>query len=162
MSRPVTPVLERILMKVTKQPDGCWRWTGAKSRGYGVTYNPGGSRLVHRIMYESRYGPIPDGLLGCHTCDNRWCVNPDHIFPGTAADNSADMISKGRKAGAPMKSHCLRGHPLSGENIRERPTPDGYVQRQCRECSRIHDRRSKARRRAERARLGGRLDLRHS
>ncbi len=91
------PVEERFWSYVDKT-DGCWLWTGAKYRdGYGA-FKATASRLVraHRYMYELAIGHIPDGLLVCHTCDIRHCVNPEHFFLGTTTDNVADCIAKGR------------------------------------------------------------------
>lgn len=77
---------------------GCWRWCGpSQSRGYGVlSLGKRKSVLAHRAAYAFEFGPIPDGMFVCHRCDNRWCVNPWHMFLGSALDNSRDMVRKGR------------------------------------------------------------------
>lgn len=82
---------------------GCLPWLGIKSKdGYGRIYTGAlhGRKLVnaHRIAYELKHGPIPDGLIVCHGCDSPSCVNVDHLFLGTFADNSSDMVDKKRQA----------------------------------------------------------------
>jgi lambda repressor-like predicted transcriptional regulator len=88
----------RFWSKIEKT-DGCWIWTaGVDTGGYGQIRIDGRLVMAHRYAYELIVGPFPAGMLACHTCDNPRCVRPDHVFPGTYADNSADMVSKGRQA----------------------------------------------------------------
>jgi hypothetical protein len=76
---------------------GCWEWAGCRHlNGYGVIGHNYKTYLAHRVSYEISFGIIPEGMLVCHKCDNRSCVNPDHLFIGSYHDNVIDMISKGR------------------------------------------------------------------
>src|SRR5882672_10379584 len=102
--------------KVDKRPFGCWVWTAWKnSKGYG-NFNIGERKWkAHRLSYTFFYGPIPDGLLVLHRCDNPSCVNPDHLFLGTARDNFQDAISK-KRLPFTTQTHCKNGHEFSAEN----------------------------------------------
>lgn len=76
---------------------GCWLWSGAvSSNGYGNVNHGGKWFSVHRLYYWLHYGDIPEGILVCHSCDNKQCVNPSHLWLGTNKDNSQDMSRKGR------------------------------------------------------------------
>ena len=82
--------------KVNKQ--GCWEVTSHKpqSRGYIPIMRNGVFYLIHRLIFKIIYGPIPPGMCVCHSCDNRKCINPEHLFLGTDQDNTNDMMKKGR------------------------------------------------------------------
>ena len=94
----------------TVSTDECVRWSGRVERdGYGRT----GKRLAHRVTWERCFGPIPTGMHVLHRCDNPPCVNPEHLFLGTHAENMLDMKLKGR---SPRKPSYVR---VTMDQIRE-------------------------------------------
>lgn len=91
---------ETIKRRTKETEAGCWEWQGAKlPNGYGRLGRGGKYYLAHRYSWMQANGPIPDGMCVCHKCDNRPCINPDHLFLGTKKDNTQDAISKGRFRG---------------------------------------------------------------
>jgi len=101
--------LKRFWAKV-KKTDTCWLWTASKrAKGYGafVWALPSGEIVqgrAHRFSFELLNGPIPQGMCILHRCDTPACVNPDHLYLGTKAENNEDMRRKGRHV--PGGTHC--------------------------------------------------------
>lgn len=128
--------VEKIIPRVLVEPETwCWNWQRSTTHnGYGQIHTFG-DRLqtrVHRISYLFFKGPILAGNIIGHTCDNRRCLNPDHLWQGTVLDNQRDMSHKGRgRSGGNFMTHCKRGHKFDTEN-----TYVNLGRRVCRTCKR--------------------------
>lgn len=140
-------IVARIFQRVVLDRAGCWRWQGAlNSQGYGsirIGGRTGRTLSVHRVVAESCLGPIPADRMVCHHCDVRDCVNPAHLYIGTAVDNARDKRERGRAVNIlasqnAAKTHCPNGHPYAGGNLMVL----GNGNRRCRTCQRAQQRQS--------------------
>ena len=119
----------------------CWVWIGGTLGGYGRTRILGSKILAHRISVALHCGQISDSVCALHRCDNPPCVNPQHIFTGTRADNNTD---KARKLRAPsalngnhpesLRTRCPQGHEYTPENTLIEKKGNGFG-RKCRLCN---------------------------
>lgn len=118
----------------TVSASGCWEWQGfLHSSGYGGSSYRNVSMKVHRISYIVFKGPIPKGHDVCHTCDNRRCINPTHLWTGPRGDNNRDTRLKGRDNNS-QKTHCPRGHAYAEHGRHVKAGFKGW--RACRICAR--------------------------
>lgn len=100
------PIEERFFSKVTKVESGCHEWTGCiMPNGYGQIRKDGKTAYAHRVAWELEHGKVPE-MFVLHKCDNRKCVNPEHLFVGSFDDNMTDMVAKKRQAHGERNGHA--------------------------------------------------------
>lgn len=122
---------------------GCWLWNKSykgpgykRGLGYGQINVKGRNCGAHRIAWQLFRGEIPRGMSVLHKCDVRICVNPDHLFLGTALENMRDMTAKGRHGNKSRITHCPFGHPYDNENTKVYVNKHGWIGRHCKACAR--------------------------
>lgn len=121
--------------------NGCWEWQGyVTEAGYGAVkhyqgVNKNQYRSAHRVAFELTFGPVADGLVLDHLCENKTCVNPAHL---EAVTHKTNLLRSSRTQAHinKNKTHCVRGHPLTGANVYQ--TPRGS--RQCVPCRVVYKR----------------------
>lgn len=150
----------RFEEKYIPEPNsGCWLWVGAIiPQGYGRIWDGQTIKMATHVSLGLDGRPVPDGMFACHRCDNGFCVNPEHLFIGTASDNVRDCQTKGRWKGPPptpkgrgKKAFCHKGHPLSGTNLAVNRNGTS----RCKECAKLYQRSLRTARRLQKEAANG-------
>ena len=125
MGRPPEPIWDRFWAKVVVTDD-CWEWQAyVNSKGYGLIGHENKMQLAHRVAYEMFVGSIPQGLQLDHLCRIRLCVNPRHVEPVTAQENSRRGLTGANNL---RKTRCPKGHPLDAAERRAGAHVQGVYQ----------------------------------
>lgn len=129
-------IIERFFSKVALNSNGCWEWLAYKNpEGYAIFWNGKSMIVAHRWYYEYLYGLIPVGLEPDHLCNNKGCVNSEHIEPVTHQENMRRAFNN--RPRRERLDTCKRGHPYSKENTYVNARTGNY---HCRECMNQHAR----------------------
>jgi hypothetical protein len=133
--------MARVMRKIIVDANGCWRWQGFKGQtGYAQTGYRGAAMNGHRAMYMIHFGvKLATEQYVLHRCDVRDCINPDHLWIGTAKENNNDCAKKGRHYEG-SKTHCHRNHEFTPENTSYKRGKTGKLARTCKTCNLIKTR----------------------
>lgn len=133
---------EKFRARIRVDENDCWLWQGALQSGYGRIKAGKKDVPVHRLSYECYKEKIPEGLVIDHLCRVRNCVNPEHLEPVTISENTRrGNAYKTSGAYSREKTHCPKGHPYSGDNLKVRTQGrQKWQHRQCRACIREYKR----------------------
>jgi hypothetical protein len=143
-----TEFIKQKFLSKCEITDDCWIWKAGKMpQGYGSFSVNRKTYSAHRFSWRMFIGEVPPGLFVCHKrhCNNKACVNPNHLYLGTNRENQLDSVATGNfRNQNTNKTHCPCGHPLSGENL---VIIKSTGSRSCRECRRLQNRNYMRRRR---------------
>jgi hypothetical protein len=129
-------IMERLMKRRRLTAAGCWEYTGyVMPNGYCEISFRSHSERVHRLVYRIVKGPIPEGKVICHTCDNTICFNPDHLEPGTHQENTRQSVERQRHHET-VKTHCPQGHAFAEHGV----VYNGRKRRFCKACGVIRNR----------------------